>query len=132
MNLKLTLIFFASVSLSVSSVSASAAIFGCNLLKLPAIGQIIEPARDIKEFAFDTAEVPSHKAVDFRGFRLDLNSDGKRIKMELSSTDGKAEATLPSYGDELSLQLAEDATAICITSEATKGATPAEVPLHHY
>ncbi|HCM38928.1 MAG TPA: hypothetical protein DIS93_03070 [Bdellovibrionales bacterium] len=108
------------------SASASAVVFTCNIQKVPAIGGHIDPSRDVKIFEFDTSDVPAGKTVEFRGFRMVLHSDGKLIKMDLSSPSHRTSASIASYDSSIYAQLDEDATGVCFTEDATKDATPVE------
>jgi hypothetical protein len=99
-----------------------AAVFTCNLQKIPPVGVTSDPSSWIRVFTFDTADVPANKTVTFKDLSLSLHSDGRRIRMKVSNSRNESVSSVSSYESEISVQVNEDAVGICLTEDVTKGA----------
>jgi hypothetical protein len=95
-------------------VSAIAALFHCNLQKVPPMGVEVDPKQFIKEFTFDSLNEPAEKYVQFGELSLTLHREGTRILMKVASATSQSLMAVSEKETEIYLQLGEDAVAVCL------------------
>ena len=99
---------------ALTPVSAIAAVFHCNLQKVPPMVIEVDPKQYIKEFAFDSGGDLAEKRVQFGELSVTLHREGTRILMKVVSAKNQALISVSEKEPEIYLQLNEDAVAVCL------------------
>lgn len=105
---------------------AHAVQFVCNVQKIPPIGVPVKADQFIKDFMFDSADVPSEASVHFESLRVSLQSNGKVITMKLSDSKRESVASISSFESEVRTRIGEEAEAFCFAEDLLGGAVPVE------